>query len=124
MGLAPWIDGSITSPEVHKVERCWKRGLYAPLLNGGILLVDGTAASCYAIPRNISDSSSFRRVMELAGSTGLHSACHSLFLPLRILWQGSQVGDAETSETCAKKQGTIHIKKQGTIRIHPYAWVL
>ncbi|CAK8989893.1 Desert hedgehog protein A (Cephalic hedgehog protein) (Desert hedgehog protein 1) (DHH-1) (X-CHH) [Cleaved into: Desert hedgehog protein A N-product [Durusdinium trenchii] len=50
---APWVDGSVAKPEVLRIDTVRRKGLFAPLLACGTLLVDGTAASCYALPTPI-----------------------------------------------------------------------
>jgi len=64
---APWVDGSVATPQVLRIDVVRRKGLFAPLLACGTLLVDGTAASCYALPTPIAESSSFRRLVELIG---------------------------------------------------------
>merc|ERR1719245_865408 len=109
--LAPWIDGSLSMPEVLSVERRRVRGLYAPLLDCGTLLVDGTAASCYAIPRNLADTSAYRRAAKVTRG-GVHAVCHASFLPLRALCRAAaHAGGAAPGKKAIHPGG-----------IHPYAW--
>jgi len=81
--LAPWVDGSLVSPEILRIESVRKQGLYAPLFESGVLLVDGTVASCYASPSRI-DSSVLRLSSSLAGTAGVHAVAHTVCAPLRL----------------------------------------
>jgi len=132
--LAPWIDGSLAMPAVLGVERAWRRGLFAPLVGCGTVLVDGTAASCYALPRNLQTSTAIHRLAGLADGAGLHAAAHSLFLPLRLLYSAAplhgrrllakgQPGLEDLPKQMA--EDTTTCRKGGeALPIHPYAWVL
>lgn len=90
--LAPWVDGTLAEPKVLEIERSSKKGLYAPLVGSGALLVDGTAVSCYAMPTDISEdpfySKVFRHIAGSLGREGIHDTAHTLFLPFR-LWSSS-----------------------------------
>ncbi|CAK0852149.1 unnamed protein product [Prorocentrum cordatum] len=118
--LAPWVDGGFATPEVLEVKREWKRGFYAPLLEGGTLLVDGTAASCYAVPRNLAETPAYRRAAELLDGAGAHALCHASFLPMRLLWRMAHRGGLELGGKAAlQAKGAMH--PDG---IHPYAWLM
>lgn len=118
--LAPWVDGGFATPDVLEVTRAWKRGFYAPLLEGGTLLVDGTAASCYAVPRNLAETTAYRRAAQLLDGAGAHALCHASFLPMRLLWRVAHRGGLELGEKGAlQAKGAMH--PDG---IHPYAWLM
>jgi len=146
--LAPWIDGSLAEPVVLSVDQVWKRGLYAPLVGCGTVFVDGTAASCYALPENLHASPVFRHVSRLADGRGLHAAAHALFLPLRLLHSAvgthgaagpglvrrlpagapRAAGDEEERRRleavpCCKAAAALR-DHSPQAPIHPYAWVL
>lgn len=80
----PWFDGNLVLPEVHSVRRTRMRGLFAPLVDSGTLLVSGTAASCYAIPGNVSVSPIWHHIMERTDGFAVQDAAHAVFLPLRL----------------------------------------
>jgi len=110
--LAPWIDGTLSSPEVQAVDRVWKStGLYAPLLDSGTVLVDGTAASCYAIPWNMPDA--HRRVAKVAT---LQNAYHAALLPLRFFLAKHGMPKAAPDPRVAPAKGAE--------AVHPYVWFL
>eukprot|EP00933_Yihiella_yeosuensis_P082383 TRINITY_DN9623_c0_g1_i3.p1 TRINITY_DN9623_c0_g1~~TRINITY_DN9623_c0_g1_i3.p1 ORF type:complete len:425 (-),score=64.60 TRINITY_DN9623_c0_g1_i3:320-1594(-) len=105
--LTPWIDGSIVSSEVLSIKTVRSRGMYAPLVLSGTVLVDGAAASCYAIPRNLSESSGYTFVTELLDPRNVHFACHSCFAPVRLLYQ------AEASFSDHPNYGLCNMQKEG-----------
>lgn len=100
--LAPWLDGTLIASEVLSIDRCRRRGLFAPLLPSGMVLVDGTVASCYALPTNISGSALFRCVSSVADPMAMQALYHALFLPLRLLRLAQQ---AELVDSAASPHG-------------------
>lgn len=133
--LAPWIDGSIATPQVLAIDAVQKRGLYAPLLAGGTIVVDGTAASCYALPRNIAESPTLRFAGLAEGGATAHAASHALFLPLRALQAlqctatgskmlGSSAELMPHEETPDAKQAMACSETAVVRNVHPYAWAL
>lgn len=119
--FAPWIDGSLVASQVRTVSRVQKQGLFAPLLDGGMVLVDGTLSSCYAIPLN-------RTILQLChrfvGSVdNFHDAAYLALLPLRLscrnTWKAPMVVSA--SDIARPKALTMHKDFAG---VHPYAWIL
>lgn len=135
--LAPWFDGTLALPQVKSVAQLRKRGLYAPLLDGGNLVVDGTVASCYAIPRHIAASPLFKHLGKYCDDgAAFHAAAHVLFLPLRMLCQPTPSNRLPTP----RKRLALHYKEklweeakddlephidlpQNFQGVHPYAWV-
>lgn len=85
--LCPWVDGTLAEPEVTAIDRVKKKGLHAPLLAGGTLLVDATAVSCYAIPLDIVADPTYagllRRFSAVLGRESIHELAHAVMLPLR-----------------------------------------
>eukprot|EP00928_Gymnodinium_smaydae_P039223 TRINITY_DN26835_c0_g1_i1.p1 TRINITY_DN26835_c0_g1~~TRINITY_DN26835_c0_g1_i1.p1 ORF type:complete len:402 (+),score=68.62 TRINITY_DN26835_c0_g1_i1:106-1311(+) len=65
--VAVWLDGGVATPEVLSVRRVRIRGLYAPLLRSGVMVVDSTAVSCYAMPDQLGLSPAVRRIIEVLG---------------------------------------------------------
>jgi len=127
--LAPWIDGTLTSPKVLGVETVRKRGLYAPLLETGAFLVDGTAASCYAIPENLRESSVYKKLAEVASASSLQATYHTLFLPLRLACRAAaglpQLAPMPGSEKLLTSKASMWVAQPKTGGpIHPYAWAL
>jgi len=133
--LVPWIDGSLTAPKVLQVQAVQKRGLYAPLLESGALLVDGTAASCYAIPENLRDSFIYHHLAEVASAASLQATYHALFLPLRLACRTAAglktAGLPSLGQPSATKGADLPSKASLSLRqpkasesIHPYAWAL
>lgn len=120
--LAPWIDGSLTASKVLEVEVVRKQGIYAPLVETGVLLVDGTAASCYAIPDNLSESAIYKTLSKVASADSLQAAYHTLLLPLRIASKLSPV--ASRKALPGSDASTPVAQPQGAGPIHPYAWAL
>lgn len=118
--LTPWIDGTLAYPKVLSIEVIYKKGVFAPLLHGGTLFVDGTAASCYAIPECFAHSAAFNSIIDIiGGSKGAHCAAHAAFLPVRLFWSIAsgqlqvKAGESEDSISTCNAAG-----------IHPYAWAL
>lgn len=131
--LAPWIDGSMSHPEVLATSRCQKIGLFAPLVDGGTILVDGTAASCYAIPRDIAAAPLYRFAATVADGMAVQSAAHAVFLPLRILCHAAEAFRRRAPAGAEKRIGTrelpeafkgVHADMSVPHGAHPYAWVL
>lgn len=115
--LAPWVDGSLTSPKVTHIEQVWRKGFFAPLTCCGTLLVDGTAASCFAIPGNIVESPNYQQLVELVGASNVHSLCQALSLPLRAAHRLSLQDDP------ACKWAALETETSKTIEFfHPYMW--
>eukprot|EP00405_Crypthecodinium_cohnii_P034720 CAMPEP_0206529534 /NCGR_PEP_ID=MMETSP0325_2-20121206/2655_1 /ASSEMBLY_ACC=CAM_ASM_000347 /TAXON_ID=2866 /ORGANISM="Crypthecodinium cohnii, Strain Seligo" /LENGTH=546 /DNA_ID=CAMNT_0054025461 /DNA_START=129 /DNA_END=1768 /DNA_ORIENTATION=+ len=83
--FSTWLDGSLATPKVLNVSRRSTRGLYAPLLAGGHLFVDGVLVSCYAVPLALRASSLSLGVSQWTGDPFfLQRAAHALFLPIRM----------------------------------------
>lgn len=127
--LAPWIDGSLAASTVSSPPRLVRgRGLYAPLLESGTVLVDGTAASCYAMPSDVVRSRAFALVHHVAGTAGIHAVAHALCAPLRAWCSGrraSALADLDAVEGDEWRAGGAAVatakKRAG---VHPYAWVM
>lgn len=119
--LAPWIDGSLMRPEVKTVDRVWKKGLVAPLVNGGILLVNGTAASCYAVPANIASTPLLQHLVKATDAWQFHTAAHAFFLPLRLVCHAAAMSIKRFPRALAIS--SVSLDKE-TPHIHPYAWLL
>lgn len=117
---APWVDGSVATPQVLRIDAVRRKGLFAPLLACGTLLVDGTAASCYALPTPIADSSSFRRLVELIGWRKLQPLAQLCFSPVRTMHYLAGV-QKPNEQTLAKK---VDLAPEMNSEYHPYAWVL
>lgn len=115
---APWVDGSVAKPEVLRIDTVRRKGLFAPLLACGTLLVDGTAASCYALPTPIADSMGFRRLVALVGWRNLQNLAQLCFSPVRMAYvAGAQKSDENMLAKCKLDTETSGV-------YHPYAWVL
>lgn len=120
--LAPWIDGSIAEPEVTAVSRRRAFGAYCPLTASGSLLVDGTAASCYTTPSDLTGSPAYaallRHVKMATGRDRAHELSHMFFLPVRLLHHQTtaqwlaQIGDP--------KERTADCIDKDIEPIHPY----
>eukprot|EP00931_Biecheleriopsis_adriatica_P010719 TRINITY_DN11178_c0_g1_i1.p1 TRINITY_DN11178_c0_g1~~TRINITY_DN11178_c0_g1_i1.p1 ORF type:complete len:440 (-),score=49.81 TRINITY_DN11178_c0_g1_i1:53-1372(-) len=121
--VAPWVDGSLAAPEVLSVVRVRRRGLFTPLLACGTILVDGTLASCYAMPTNISETAGFRRIVEVLGPTGVQSIAQTLFLPVRMAHQLALSDRSQPEDKLAVKPLAAAQKDTKSV-YHPYAWVL
>lgn len=82
--LAPWLDGGVATSEVLEIQRETKRGLFAPLLGSGTIVVDNTLASCYATPENLffADGSRLSWIVEAAG--GWQNLSHLVLQPLML----------------------------------------
>lgn len=115
-------------PEVLEVSRVRKHGLYAPLLEGGTLLVNGTLASCYAIPADITTHWLYRSVAGISDGAHVHAAAHAALLPLRSLcraaadlrlpWAVLSSAQAEAAPDSRKLSGPC---RESTTGVHPYA---
>mmetsp|Transcript_67077 Transcript_67077/g.119363 ORF Transcript_67077/g.119363 Transcript_67077/m.119363 type:complete len:402 (+) Transcript_67077:125-1330(+) len=135
--LAPWIDGTLAEPEVLEIGKVSKKGLYAPLVESGTLLVDGTAVSCYALPTDISEnpfySKVFSHIAGTLGREGIHDAAHTLFLPFR-LWSSAlpALPSSASLPRCLSEEAAVPedreffefatAKKRVPSPILPYAW--
>merc|ERR1712118_366487 len=93
----------------------------------------GTAASCYAIPENLSRSSIYRGLSQVASAASLQSTYHALFSPLRVACRAAatipQLGpwpatvlEAALASKDSLKNLVAQPKNAGPI--HPYAWAL
>eukprot|EP00927_Polykrikos_kofoidii_P065664 TRINITY_DN61394_c0_g1_i1.p1 TRINITY_DN61394_c0_g1~~TRINITY_DN61394_c0_g1_i1.p1 ORF type:complete len:450 (+),score=58.90 TRINITY_DN61394_c0_g1_i1:102-1451(+) len=82
--VVPWIDGTTAWPEVMMIKRVVGRGLFAPLLRSGAVVVDGTIASCYALPLDIADAPLPRRICAAVGRDGVQSLARMVHLPLCV----------------------------------------
>jgi len=124
--LAPWIDGTVVPSEVRAITRLRRKGLFAPLLVSGTLLVDGTVASCYAMPKNISGSDLFHRLSVVSGGSGPHAVAHALFLPLRLYLLAATPPSCPQLDTVANSVRDQKPKpmKDVLAGVHPYAWAL
>eukprot|EP00930_Biecheleria_cincta_P087013 TRINITY_DN76282_c0_g1_i1.p1 TRINITY_DN76282_c0_g1~~TRINITY_DN76282_c0_g1_i1.p1 ORF type:complete len:282 (-),score=33.99 TRINITY_DN76282_c0_g1_i1:66-911(-) len=112
--LAPWVDGNLSRPKVLNIERVMRRGFFAPLSRCGTLLVDGTAASCYAIPGDLAEAPGFCQIVQAVGASNLHSLCQAVFLPFRAVHQLA----------LQKKPESALVPSSSKIleSFHPYAW--
>merc|ERR1711924_30602 len=76
----------------------------------GAFLVDGTAASCYAIPENWRESAIYKRLSEVASAASLQATYHALFLPLRLTcrrWLGYRIWRQQLGKGCPDPQGIV-----------------
>lgn len=123
--LSTWIDGSLSRPEVLETRRSSKKGLFAPLVDGGTIFVDGAAASCYAIPSDIAAAPVFRLAASVADGMAVQSAAHAVFAPLRAFCHAAralrcrQLTHDQQAEALAKAD--LGVAPSGA---HPYAWVM
>lgn len=139
--LVLWVDGSLVASTVTSIAIAVKQGAYAPLTNSGTILVDGAAASCYALPPSVLDAISFRALAAVTGD--VQSAAHATMLPLRLsnrsqshrkdtavcdsgkgLRPQLRGGSSELiiSKTVAKE--TLVKSSKAPTGMHPYAWGL
>lgn len=134
--LAPWIDGTLATSMVSEPPILVRsRGLYAPLLDSGTVLVDGTAASCYAMPSDVVRSRAFSLVNRVAGTAGIHAVAHALCAPLRAWCSGRhepalpqrlpplEAGAMLQDEWCTSDR-VVTMAKKRSAGVHPYAWVM
>eukprot|EP00403_Amphidinium_massartii_P000188 CAMPEP_0178378252 /NCGR_PEP_ID=MMETSP0689_2-20121128/4333_1 /TAXON_ID=160604 /ORGANISM="Amphidinium massartii, Strain CS-259" /LENGTH=452 /DNA_ID=CAMNT_0019998321 /DNA_START=6 /DNA_END=1360 /DNA_ORIENTATION=+ len=82
--LALWLDGTMVFSAVQEITSGRHKGAYAPLVAGGSLLVDGTLASCYALPAQVYQSALSRLLVRQFGDRMLQTVVHSLFWPVRF----------------------------------------
>ncbi|CAJ1444862.1 unnamed protein product, partial [Effrenium voratum] len=117
--VAPWVDGSVATPKVLRIDTVRRKGLFAPLLGCGALLVDGTAASCYALPTLIAESGGFQRLLGLVGWRNLQSLAQLCFSPVRA-------AHFLAGATCKSEEKVLAKNQPASISgvYHPYAWVL
>lgn len=130
--LAPWIDGSVAEPEVVALSRRRAIGAYCPLTASGSLLVDGTAASCYSTPSDLTSSPAYasllQNVKRATGRDRGHELSHMLFFPVRLFHQTTaqwriQFGDAKATMPISSTQ--LSDRDADTVEkpiepIHPY----
>lgn len=132
--LAPWCDGDVVTARVTELKTLQAAGLYSPLLDGGNLLVDGTAASCYALPTNLTETSVYRRLVAVADGDGVHALAHAACAPLRT-WcraalasvptaEGAERDKLATEKMAATKAALYGAHKDKDFGVHPYAWTL
>jgi len=119
---APWVDGSVATPKVLRIDAVRRKGLFAPLLACGTLLVDGTAASCYALPRPIADASSFHALVKFIGWRNLQPLAQLCFSPVRLAHY--LTGLRKVKDGKAKHISKLDIVDAESGVYHPYAWVL
>eukprot|EP00929_Paragymnodinium_shiwhaense_P027685 TRINITY_DN16197_c0_g1_i5.p1 TRINITY_DN16197_c0_g1~~TRINITY_DN16197_c0_g1_i5.p1 ORF type:complete len:366 (-),score=44.07 TRINITY_DN16197_c0_g1_i5:103-1200(-) len=86
--LVPWVDGSMASPKVVEISSVERRGIYAPLVDSGVLLVDGAVTSCYALPDNLAQAPALCLLAESLGARcfgcSVQHTAQLLHLPLRL----------------------------------------
>eukprot|EP00928_Gymnodinium_smaydae_P030879 TRINITY_DN22829_c0_g1_i1.p1 TRINITY_DN22829_c0_g1~~TRINITY_DN22829_c0_g1_i1.p1 ORF type:complete len:347 (+),score=69.88 TRINITY_DN22829_c0_g1_i1:115-1155(+) len=117
-----WIDGGLAFPEVLSVETVLGKGLFAPLLESGTVLVDGTAASCYAIPRCFTRRPLVQKLLARGGGDALHGFAHALLYPLRASAAMSMLVTQDVDASRSSQQATSLDLCKSTI--HPYCRVL
>jgi hypothetical protein len=133
--LSPWIDGSLVESEVTSISEGVALGAFAPLTPSGMLLVDGTAASCYAAPHDIVNSPSYSALLKglrgLNGKESVHEIAHMLMLPVRLAyytttqWQKEAAGDGKPVDDVNRQKGGIdHREKSVEDCVHPYGLFL
>lgn len=148
--MAPWIDGSVTVAEVLEVETVWtEAGMFAPLTASGKLLVDGTLASCYAVPDALYRVPAYQCLVESIGSHCIQETIHALFLPLRLSLRGVEITASRAEAAAAKATTALAAVRSPTVPsasmetlasptkdaadpywtkedapIHPYPWFL
>eukprot|EP00929_Paragymnodinium_shiwhaense_P074833 TRINITY_DN38290_c0_g1_i2.p1 TRINITY_DN38290_c0_g1~~TRINITY_DN38290_c0_g1_i2.p1 ORF type:complete len:401 (-),score=87.78 TRINITY_DN38290_c0_g1_i2:192-1289(-) len=129
--VCPWVDGGLVYPEVTQVRRVLKKGLYAPLLSCGTLVVDRTVASCYAIPPSLAKTDLAQAVAQLADGAMLQTACRWALNPLCVAaeaascleqaakpFRNSEKGQEEVRE------GDHHVLGKVEQGVHPYCELL
>lgn len=147
--LSSWIDGSITTAEVLAVETVWSEcGLFAPLVTSGMLLVDGTLASCYALPESLDHVPAYRCLFETFGGHCLQEVIHCFFLPLRLSCKTTEIMASRATAAASRAAAAlalVHAKTVPSVSlkslalpdeeslephwakdgpIHPYPWFL
>jgi len=114
--LAPWIDGCVSEAEVLEVETVWTdAGLFAPLTASGMLLVDGTLASCYALPESLHRVPAFQCLFETIGSHCIQETIHSLFLPLRLSLKSVEIMASRAGAAAAKATTALAVVRSATV---------
>lgn len=136
--LSPWVDGSFAEHEVTEVTRVTTTGAYCPLLPSGVLLVDGTAVSCYMMPHDLATSSVWGPCVgalnKAIGRQSLHEIAHAVLLPVRLVHEittqfKSQLGTKKEQQAIVDKDDAdkavgdvakIHASEKNIEPIHPY----
>jgi len=125
--VSPWIDGSLAETEVVELTNLRASGAYAPLVASGIPLVDSTAVSCYAIPNDLWQNSTYasflRGMRAITGRESAHEIAHTLFLPIRLLCQRSVQKRVNDVEAVCDSQQVVPAEKNSEA-IHPYGLFL
>lgn len=124
--VAAWVDGTVATPKVTRIETVRRRGLYAPLLSGGTLLVDGTVASCYALPTLIAGSAGFQQLVSALGWRNIQPLAQLCFTPVRLMHYLSSALPEPKAVPNSSEDKALNKKVMDSpaSAYNPYAWVL